>query len=241
MTQSHKYVLISNLIKELNTSESTIRRDIKDLEDQGLVLLSQGSLIWKDDSNVFRENVYYREIQNADIKERISLEATKIIEPNETIFIDTGTTMLQLAKNLDEGIPLTVITNDLEIALELENKFNITTIILGGVVKRGTHTTTNDFLSNFLDNIHFQKSFFSPAGISEDGFSFLNIQAMAIRKKVVSQSEKLIMVADSSKFGKRSSVRGFSFSDCDMLFTESCPDSWRTIIGNKTKIVICQK
>lgn len=222
----------------MKVSESTVRRDIKELEDKGLVIQSQGTIIWNDNSNHLHENIFYRKVQNSDKKKKISLLASKIIEPNETLFIDTGTTMLELVKYIKEDIPLTVVTNDLEIAIELENKYNTTTIMLGGIVKRGTHTIVGDCMNNHIfDTIFFHKSFFSPAGITDEGFSFLNIQAMEIRKKVLEKSEKMIMVADSSKFGKRSSLLGFTFNQCDTLFTDECPPEWYAKISPSLKIV----
>jgi DeoR/GlpR family transcriptional regulator of sugar metabolism len=227
MTREHKYVLITEMIRELHTSESTVRRDIEELEKEGCLFRSQGSIIWNDKNKQYLENIYYRQIQNSDIKQKIAEKAVSIIQPNETLFFDTGTTMLSLAKTLDENLPLTVVTNDLEIALALENKYNVSTVMLGGFVKRGTHTIIGTMGNSMLEGIYFEKVFFSPAGITEEGFSFLNLQAMDIRKKVTSNADKIIMVADSSKFGKRSSVLGFTFNQCDILYTDRCDNQWK--------------
>ena len=238
ITEKHKFIQITDAVNKLNTSESTIRRDIKELEDQGYVILSQGSIIWNDKKNQYRENIYYRQAQNLEPKKKIAMRALDLIVPEETIFIGTGTTMLEMVKNLPDDIPLSIVTNDLEIALSLENKYNITTIMLGGVVKRGTHTVVGNMANDILNNIYFQKVFLSPAGITEEGFSFLNIQAMEIREKVVKNCEKMIMVSDSSKFGKRSTVTGFSLSQCDTLITENCPEEWYVKISDYMKIII---
>jgi len=128
--------------------------------------------------------------------------------------------------------------SDLKIALELENKYNVTTIMLGGIVKRGTHTTIENTGTEFLNNVCFQKAFFSPAGISDEGFYFLNLQAMDIRTKIAEKSEKMIMVADSAKFDKKATVLGFPFSECDILVTDTCSQEWKDKISPSTHIII---
>lgn len=238
MAQKHKYVSIEDVIKTLQVSESTVRRDIDELETKNLVFRSQGMIVWNDKNNQYLENIFYRRIQNLDVKKRVSACAAKLIEPNETIYIDTGSTMMELVKNISDDTPLLVATNDLEIALALENKFNVTTIMLGGIVKRGTHTVIDNMSSEILDNLNFQKAFFSPGGIIESGFTFLNIQAMEIRRKAAIHSESMIMVSDSRKLGKRSSVLGFTFKECDTLFIDTCPDDWRRRIEPHTNLVI---
>lgn len=83
------------------------------------------------------------------------------------------------------------MTNDLRIAIELENKYNVSIIVLGGFVRRGTHTVISD-IGHVLDSFHFQKAFFSPAGIDvSGGFMFLNLQAMEVRRKGESVGGKM--------------------------------------------------
>ena len=228
------------MIRDLHSSESTIRRDIEELVSKNLVIRSQGAVIWNDKSNLYKENVYFRTEQNLLTKTKITKIAAELIESREMIFIDTGTTMLELAKNLSEDCNLSVVTNDLKIALELENKYNVTTIMLGGIVKRGTHTTIENTGTEFLNNVCFQKAFFSPAGISDEGFYFLNLQAMDIRTKIAEKSEKMIMVADSAKFDKKATVLGFPFSECDILVTDTCSQEWKDKISPSTHIIIAQ-
>jgi len=87
------------------------------LVSKNLVIRSQGAVIWNDKSNLYKENVYFRTEQNLLTKTKITKTASELIEPREMIFIDTGTTMLELAKNLSEDCNLSVVTNDLKIAL----------------------------------------------------------------------------------------------------------------------------
>lgn len=240
IVKGRDFVAIADIPNMLNCSVSTIRRDIKEMESRGLLTQSQGVVIWKAktlDQEQQHEIIYhYRQGQNADIKRQLGAYAAKFVEENDTLFLDTGTTMLELAKSLPD-IPLSIVTNDLRIALELENKYNISTIVLGGFVRRGTHTVIGD-IGSVLDSFHFQKAFFSPAGIdTAGGFMFLNLQAMEVRMKAKASSEKCVMVADHTKFGKKGFIKGFELNDCDLLITDMFPSDagtdWESFLTGK--------
>ncbi len=158
------------------------------------------------------------------------------MEENDTLFLDTGTTMLELAKKLPD-ITLTVVTNDLRIAIELENKYNVSIIVLGGFVRRGTHTVISD-IGHVLDSFHFQKAFFFACRSIDvsGGFMFLNLQAMEVRAKA-SVGGKCVMIADHTKFGKKGFIKGFELSDCDLLITDCFPSDsktdWETFLAGR--------
>ncbi len=237
MVKGHNYVLITDIINKLHASDATIRRDIKEMEERRLVTRNQGAVIWNDTQDEqHKELVFYRQSQNIDSKKELGKYSASMVRQNDTLFIDTGTTMLELARNL-EDIPLTVVTNDLPIAMELEKKYNISTIVLGGCVRRGTHTMVGSIALNNLKDFHFQKAFFSPAGIDQEGeFMFFNLYAMDVRQKAASASEEIIMVADHSKFGCKGFIKGFGFSQCSCLITDQVNDSWNAFLDGKLKV-----
>lgn len=241
LVKGHEYVLLSAISPVLNCSESTVRRDIDEMEQKGLLTLNQGAVIWNEnnaENNRQKEMIYgYRKNQNADIKKLLGVRAAESVVQEDTLFIDTGTTTLELARHLPD-IPLTVVTNDLLIAMELENKYNITTIILGGYIRRGTHTIIGGMAMALLENFRFQKAFFSPAGIDPEGdFMFFNLQAMEIRQKVRSISEQCIMIADHTKFGKKGFVKGFSFEQCNLLIADNIPEKWQAFLKPRVEFV----
>jgi DeoR/GlpR family transcriptional regulator of sugar metabolism len=177
-------------------------------------------------------------VQNQDIKKQLSSAVVETLRPNETIYIDTGTTMMELVKQIPDNLPLVVVTNDLEIALELEHKFNVTTIMIGGTIKRGTHTVIDNGEDHVIDSFNFQKVIMSPAGIIKEGFTFLNYQAMSIRQKATKRAEQLIMVADSSKLGTMASVLGFHFSPSILLYTNKCDEDWKKFLSQQVQLHI---
>ena len=239
IAKGRKYVQISDVTKELLVSESTIRRDIEEMENKGLLIRSQGSIIWNDRTSEYLENVYYRQDQNINTKKQLAIPAAQLIEPNDILFIDTGTTMMELAKNISDDMNITVVTNDIQVALILENKFNVSTLILGGFVKRGTHTVIGSMAERNLEGIYFQKVFLSPGGITEEGFTFYNMQAMDVRLKVVNNAQQVIMVADSTKFGKRGFTFGFPFEKCNVLVTDFKDEDWIRKLSSDMKIISC--
>lgn len=237
LAKSRNYILISDLSRELEVSESTVRRDLEEMEAKELLFRSQGAVVWNDRDDQHMENVFYRQIQNVDEKKLLASYAVSLIAPGDTLFIDTGTTMLELAKRIGTTMPLNVVTNDIHVAFELESKFNVSTIVLGGFLKHGTHTVVGSMPLQNLEGLHFQKMFISPGGITrEGGFMFFNIQAMDVRRKVQCNSDQVIMVTDSSKFGKNGFVSGFRFDQCDVLVTDSIPPEWEEILSQHMTI-----
>ena len=225
--KAREYISLMDIPRLLNCSESTIRRDIDEMEQKGILKRSQGVVIWNRKSpalNPQPEMIYhYRQSQNVDAKKILGEFAAKFVHENDTLFLDTGTTMLEMAKHIPD-MTLTVVTNDLAIAMELEERVKLQVIILGGFIRRGTHTVIGSMATETLANFHFQKAFFSPAGIDREGeFMFFNLQAMEIRQKACSVADQCVMVADKSKFGKKGFVKGFGFDRCDLLITDEFP------------------
>lgn len=118
IVKGRDFVAIADIPQLLGCSASTVRRDIKEMESRGLLTQSQGVVIWKAKSperEQQHEIIYhYRQSQNVDIKRQLGAYAANFVEENDTLFLDTGTTMLELAKKLPD-ITLTVVTNDREL------------------------------------------------------------------------------------------------------------------------------
>ena len=238
LVRSVEYMMISDISSQLKVSESTIRRDLKEMSDKGLITVHQGAVIWNSKENKHHENIFYRKAQQIDKKRELAIVAVELINQGDVLYIDTGSTMLELVKSIDAGMLLTVVTNDLEIAMELENKPNISIIILGGQVKHGTHTVIFNPSNQMLDYMHFDKMFISPGGITkEGGLMFFNIQALEERKKIRKASREMIVVMDSSKFDKNCFISGFQFSECSTLVTDEISHDWKRHLVQHMRII----
>ncbi len=242
LSKVRDYISIADLVAAIGVSESTIRRDIDDMERKNLLFRDQGLIIWNQPDKSHLEKVYYRQSQNVGTKKFLAEKASALVLDKDVIFIDTGVTMFHLACAIGYDKSLTVVTNDLSIALELEKRPQINTIVLGGTIRHGTHTLNGEFAVRNLSGLRFTKMFTSAGCIHPDeGFMYYNLQATELRKKIAPLAEKVIVVADASKFSSIGFVTGIRFDQCDLLITDGIPDEFRGKLSPKTELRIFEK
>ncbi|HAU38971.1 MAG TPA: DeoR/GlpR transcriptional regulator, partial [Phycisphaerales bacterium] len=139
--QSRQQVSISQLARRFGVSEMTIRRDLDQLESQGRVRRTHGGAL-PAERMVFEFDFVARRQANRPAKQAIAAEAVKHVRPGHRLILDTGTTTLELARLLKPIEDLTVITPSLAVASELQYCDNVQTVLLGGVVRRGSPDLT---------------------------------------------------------------------------------------------------
>ncbi len=197
------------LSKLVNVSEITIRRDMKLLENNGLVIIGSGG-VSKLDSRVDIV-LDSRQKLNSSAKNKIAKKAATKVKDNDTIYIDAGSTTELLLKYITAKNIL-VVTNAINVAIESSNH-NFETIILGGKIKNRTLAATGEDFTNKLDNLYFDKSFMGANGISkENGLSTPDSREAKIKAKVIKRSNQKFVLIDSTKFNKPSLVK---FADID--------------------------
>lgn len=135
MLKVNKRVSNTELIKKFGVSGTTIRIDLTELEQKGLLSRTHGGAILKEDPVYGEDSISSRREKNKEEKECIAKKARAQIEDGDTILLDSGTTALDLAELLKDIHNLTVITNDLQIALKLQKYSEIHLILLGGRVR----------------------------------------------------------------------------------------------------------
>ncbi|EPK5558988.1 DeoR/GlpR family DNA-binding transcription regulator [Klebsiella pneumoniae] len=131
-------VAVSEMCDVFNVSGATIRADLRQLEEEGLLTRTHGGAVLRTRAS-FEQASDDREIVNLSAKERIGQRAAALVEDGDIIVLDTGTTTLHIARNIRDRQNVTVVTNDYQIARELEASASIQTILLGGIVKKGYH------------------------------------------------------------------------------------------------------
>ncbi len=202
---TEKEVSVTQLSTEFNISEVTIRKDLKILHQRNLLIRTRGGAIRvpKMSGDVDR-SIEHKKIYNFREKQVIGKLAASLINDGETILIDSGTTTLELAKNLDQFQHLTIITNALNIAEELckYNRFNV--IILGGHLRSSSLSTVGPLAETTLKNFYCDKCFIGVDSFSiEQGISTPNIEEANINQTMMGMSKETIAMFDSSKFNKR--------------------------------------
>jgi len=213
-------VNVLDLCDELNVSSVTIRKDLKLLEDKGLLFRTHGGATQHNPYTVDRP-VNEKESIQANEKMRIGATAAKMIESNDSILIASGTTVLALAKNIKPKENLTVITSALQVALELIKQPAIEVLQLGGLLRKSSSSVTGPYAENILADFSCSKLFLGVDGIDlEFGLTTTNVMEAHLNRQMINIAQKTIVLADSTKFGRRGFGRICGFDDIDQIITD---------------------
>jgi len=196
-------VLIADLCKTFNTTAVTIRKDLDILESEGALKRTHGgAILYKPLFHGLALNE--KEKLNSEEKERIANEAIKLISEGDVIILDSGSTTTQLARKMKNLKGITVITNAVNIALELANsEFEI--ILTGGALQKNSSTLVGPFAEDALRKISADKLFHGVDGVDyEIGLTTPDITEANTSRIMMQRAGENILLVDSSKFGRRS-------------------------------------
>ncbi len=228
------FVSVKQLCDTLFASESSIRRDLKALEECGLVKRSYGGASpVMNYSNIATFN--YRTQQNADAKKNIARKAVSLIEDGNVVFLDQSSTSFYLASELINRTSLTVVTNNIEIMMILSGS-DIKLISSGGMLSRENR---NCFIGpnaqKTFENIFADLVFFSVKAVSDDGIvTDCAVEEIGVRNIMLQNADKRVLLCDSSKFGCRAPFKQCHISDIDYLISEE--DQAQRFLEFKDKI-----
>jgi len=218
--QHEGQVQVVDLCDELKVSSVTIRKDLKLLEDKGLLFRTHGGATQHNPYTVDR-SVNEKEKIQASEKNSIGAAAAKLIAPNDSILIASGTTVLALAKNIKPLENLTVITSALPVALELIRHPEIEVLQLGGLLRKNSSSVAGPYSESILADFSCSKLFLGVDGIDlEFGLTTTNVMEAHLNRQMINISQKTIVLADSTKFGKRGFGRICGFEDIDQVITD---------------------
>lgn len=198
---------VSELSDRCRVTEETIRRDLDRLEQAGRLKRSHGGAVSiKDDQPEIPYRV--RETTHAEEKKRIAQAALAMIRPGDRILLDASTTAGYMAANMPD-IPLTVLTNSIQVATELSSKDKIEVISTGGQLAQRSLSFVGPLAERSLETYHVDKLFLSCKGVHLDGggISESNELQARLKQKMVGISDQVILLADASKFGVRAFAR----------------------------------
>jgi DeoR/GlpR family transcriptional regulator of sugar metabolism len=200
MLKENNIVKVNELAKKFNITIETARHDLSILQDQGYVSRIYGGAVPL--TSIARETqLNIRENSQRNQKISIGKAAAALIKPGETIFIDNGSTCLELARCVKNIPNLTVCSASIPVLSELVNS-DATLIMCGGVVRKGEQAASGALTVNMMDSIYVNKVFTSCSGITVGfGVSSFNIDDAELAKKAISQADYAVLLADSSKFG----------------------------------------
>ncbi|BBI32900.1 DeoR/GlpR family DNA-binding transcription regulator [Cohnella abietis] len=214
-------VKLSELKEMFDVTEMTLRRDLEKLEQLGSIrrIFGGAILVGKDIALHERTGVL------TDEKARIGSKVAQLLRPNDSIFIDGGSTTLQISKYLRQEMNLTVVTNAINIAQELHAK-RISTILLGGVLLEQTATLIGPIAIENIARMAFDRVFLGATGLSDNhGFSNSNMYESEIKRLAITQSKEVNIVMDHTKFGTQGLFSFATLAAADRIVTDRLPDS----------------
>lgn len=213
-------IRVTELSELCQVTEETIRRDLDRLEQAGQLRRSHGGAV--SIKEVQQETPYFeREIAYAEEKKRIAKHAVSFISPHERILLDASTTAWYMAASMPD-IPLTVLTNSIKVALELANKEKIEVISTGGILATRSLSYVGPLAERSLDAYHVDKAFLSCKGVHiERGISESNELQGTIKQKMFGMSNRVVLLADSSKFGVQAFTHVAELSSVDDIVTDN--------------------
>ena len=217
-------VSVTELSTLLNVSEVTIRKDLTLLEQNNMLYRAHGKAI-KMSPYINDRDVNIKEQQFPNEKIAIGKCAVELIEPNDSIIIASGTTVLYFAREVKvaEGMGrLTVITSALNVASVLSQNRNIEVIQLGGIVRSSSLSTVGCDTERMLENFTGSKLFIGVDGIDlEYGLSTTNLLEANLNRAMIRSTQKTIVLCDSSKFGRRGFSRICNIEEIDQIITDT--------------------
>ncbi|TPE41048.1 DeoR/GlpR family DNA-binding transcription regulator [Pontibacter mangrovi] len=238
--QQEGKVNVADLCTDMDVSSVTIRKDLKLLEDKGLLFRTHGGATLHNPYTTDRSVNEKEKIQSAE-KMLIGTAAAKLLEPNDSILIASGTTVLALAKNIQPKGSLSVITSALNVALELIRHPEVEVIQLGGLVRKSSSSVTGPYAEGILADFSFSKLFLGVDGIDmEFGLTTTNVMEAHLNRQMIKVAQKTIVLADSTKFGKRGFGKICGFEDIDQIITDKGVSDYvvRTLEGMGIKVTI---
>ena len=216
-----KYLEVLDLCKLLDVSAVTIRKDLKFLEEKGLLFRTHGGASL-DNPYINEKAVNEKEKISVEEKNGIAQTAAKLIDENDSIMIASGTTVQALAKFIVPKNKLTVITSSLHVVLHLINHKNIEILQLGGYIRHSSASVVGNYATQILENVSCSKLFLGVDGIDLDyGLSTTSLEEAQLNKKMLASAQKTIVLADSSKFGKKSFAKICGIEKVDQIITDA--------------------
>lgn len=237
-------VNVYDLVETFGVSEVSIRKDLAILEEKKLLVRVKGGAINIHQSSEFDDMpVSQKQRLNAHEKEMLGKYAAQTIKDGETIILDSGTTTMEIAKNLDNFKHLTIITNAIDITIVLNKYERFNVILLGGNLRSLSMSTVGSLAEYALKNFYCDKLFLGVDSFSiKDGISTPNIEEASLNQLMIDSAKEIIAIFDSSKFGRRSLAHITSIEHVNTIITDDgiTPDYREYIESTGTKLEIVE-
>ena len=201
LLKENRVIKISHLVKRYNVSSETIRRDLNELEKRGLLKKVHGGAILDDKRIVEEPSFQSRKVINLERKKEIAREVAAQVRNGESLILDVGTTVQEVAKRLVEKSGLFVITNSAAVASILSANKEHHLILLGGELRADELSTHGAMAIEQIQRFTADKAILGAGGITESAISDFHFGQALLRREMINRSKEAIFAIDSSKFG----------------------------------------
>lgn len=216
----HEVAYIEDLAQKFSVSASTVRRDLIELEKEGYISMLRGGAV-KLAKGEYDAPVVRKKLINPEVKELIAQKAAQLVDDGDTIYIDSGTTPGAMFKYLRDK-NLTIVTSGLPDVEEIQ-KGKYTVLFLGGDLLPELESVVGTLTEKLLSDMYFEKAFIGTNAFSEEHGVFTFDVREARKKQLVKEhSDKVFLLADKSKAGKKAFSKVFELNEC-VLITEDSP------------------
>lgn len=227
------YVALEDLMQLLDSSESTVRRDLGELEQEGRLHRVHGGA---ELFHSLQEELSNQEksVKNSQIKQALAQKASRFVYDNDVIFIDAGTTTEFLIPFL-QGKNVTVVTNSIHHATRLVD-LSIKTIIIGGYVKQTTDASIGSVALEQIRQMNFDKAFLGMNGVDEAYLTTPDMEEAVIKKAVIANAKVSYILVDGTKIGQVSFVKVAAIDQVTII-TEAASTGILKKIKEKAKVI----
>ena len=227
MLSFNGFMSMAELVDRLSVSDSTIRRDLEILEEQGVIRRTRGGAVYIKDSPAQRLDFAERETTAVAEKRAIARAAAELIPPGQAVMLNGGTTCYEVARAI-QGRRLSVITNSVPIASVLSSDMATEVTLIGGYLYPRTGVALGAMAEQHLEMLHASQLVLSCGGLTKEGAFNANQMMVESELKMMDGADEIILVVDHGKMGKRSVVRLAELDRFSTIVTDAgCDDEAR--------------
>ena len=213
------FVSLAELVDVLSVSESTARRDLEALEQQGSIRRTHGGAVYVKDAAGHAYAFQERETTATAEKQAIARAVVELVPDGQTVLLDGGTTCFQVARQL-AGRHLSVVTNSLPIASVLSAEMATEVTLIGGYVYPRTGVALGSMAQQQAALVHGSQYVLSCAGVAEDGVYNQNQMMVDMERQMMAAADEVILAVDHTKFGRRAVARLCRLDEVHVIVTD---------------------
>ncbi|RNC66151.1 DeoR/GlpR family DNA-binding transcription regulator [Proteiniphilum sp. X52] len=241
IAERHKYIIdtlnkegfvkVIDIANALNITTVTARKDLKQLEEKGLLYRTHGSAS-PANPHIGDRTVTEKEKIRIIEKNSIGMAAARLIEENDSVIMNSGSTICSFAEQIAPQTPLRVVTSSLKVSLILGEKENINILQLGGRYRTRSMSVIGSYTLSLLEKITCSKLFLGVDGVdTEFGVTTSNLEEAELNIAMMNASLKTIVLCDSSKFGRKGFGKICNIDKIDTIVTDSgIPESMKEVL-----------